>query len=129
MSATNLTIQAGIPFSRVFRVVDAKDVWPTLGSLEVRCQLRVGTRPSTRLLSNLHDFMDAAYGTGETANDVVVTLSMTGADTAALADVMPTSSGKADLVLSDAGAVDARAVRVPLTVTVENTTTRLEGDL
>lgn len=60
MSA-DFVIPAGLPFARQFSLIDGQAVWPTEDDLEVRCQLRAGRGSTTRLISNLHQFMATEF--------------------------------------------------------------------
>lgn len=123
--ATDFTLVRGIPFSRVIRVPNGKTVWPDLGQVEVRSQLRKVASPTSELILNLHDFMTLDYGTDDQANDVIVTWAMTGAEVRAVP-----SSGHYDVILSDTGPADARASRLLFgQILVETVITSPEGDL
>lgn len=104
MSATDLTIQAGEPFSITVRLVNGKTVWTNLSDFEVRSQVRQQRNEAARLLLDLTPFLSAAFST----NDILVTLSLTGAETRLLATTAPT--GYYDMIVSDVGATDARAI-------------------
>lgn len=102
MAQTNFTMQAGVPFSRVIRVVDGKNIWATENTYEIRAQLRKTQHEDSELIAELHPFMSRAYD----LNDIVITWTMTGADVRTL------RRGNYDIVLSDVGVTDAKAVRI-----------------
>lgn len=97
-----LAIRAGLPYARRIRVTGGKTYWPEAGSFEVRSNIRTGKTVDTALVADLTPFLSASYD-GE---DIVVTLSMTGAQTRSL------GNGYYDIVLSDRGAEDARALSI-----------------
>lgn len=101
--STDITITKGLPFSRVIRVESARIIWAELDDFEIRSQLRQKAAVDSPLIADLHDYMTATYED----DDIVITWSMTGADTRAL-----TSKGKYDVIVSDTGSVDARAIPV-----------------
>ena len=118
--ATNFSITRGLPFARSFRIVDGKNVWPTLPDFEVRSQLRTTKAPTSTIIENLHDFMEASYD----VDDILIAWSMTGAETLTLA-----SGGYYDIVVSDAGASDERAISISSgKIKVSDTTTKPEGE-
>lgn len=105
-TATPLVVTAGLPYKRRFRVVGAKAIWPTLAEVEVRAHVRAGRQPTTALLVDLRPYLTLSSDVGIAVNDILGELTMTGQQTRTLV------SGYYDVVLSDVGAVDARAVRV-----------------
>lgn len=98
---TNLAAPLGLPFARNIRVVGAKNVWPDLEDLEVRSQLRASASSAAALIANFHPFMSWDFDD----DDLVITWSMTGADVRAI-----NRDGFYDVVVSDAGETDARAI-------------------
>ena len=117
--ATNFSITRGLPFARSFRITDGKNVWPNLVDFEVRSQMRLTKAPTSAIVANLHDFMTADFD----ANDIVITWTMTGAQTYAL-----TGGGYYDILVSDAGATDERAIPISSgKIKVLDTTTKPEG--
>jgi hypothetical protein len=126
--ATKFTLTAGRPFSQSIRVKNAKNIWPTLDLLEVRAQMRSGMGESDALIANLHDYMTCAFD----ENDLVVTLSMTGEQTRELYNRQwgTLRRGYFNIIISDVGTVDSRAIVVPLmTLWATNTTVRTSGAL
>lgn len=105
--STDLTITKGLPFSRVIRVTGGKNVWPELDDFEIRSELREKQLPTSQFIMALHVFMTAEYGTGDEADDILIHWEMTGADTRSIP-----SKGKFDIILSDPGVTDARAIPV-----------------
>lgn len=102
MTDTDLTLRAGVPYARRFRVVGAANVWPTLGDVEVRGQVRARRSHDAALVLDLAPYITPSIE-GE---DIVGDISMTGAETRTMV------SGHYDIVLSDPGDVDARLVPV-----------------
>lgn len=118
--STDFEMHAGIPFARVIRVTDGKNVWGDLDDFEVRCQLRKGKSTTSGLILNLHDYMTVDFG----GDDIVITWTMTGAEVRVF-----DANGYYDLILSDTGTTDARAIRVlDGQVHVRNTITSAAGD-
>lgn len=116
---TDFAMQAGIPFARSIRITDGKNVWTNLGDFEVRSQLRTGRSPSYSLIVDLGQYMTKAFD----GNDIVVTWSMTGED---VRDI--TKNGYYDLIVSDLGVEDSRAILVLAgQIRVANTVTSAAG--
>jgi hypothetical protein len=99
-SKVDLPIRAGLPFARRIRVVGGRATWPTLDSFEVRADVRSGASSSSPLRYDLRQHMAVAYD----GDDIVIDLSMTGAQT------RQAKGGNYDVLVSDAGAEDARAI-------------------
>lgn len=99
---TLLQIQAGLPFNQVARIVDGKTLWATLDLFDVTLIVREAYDRGSLLLVDLSRFVTATYD----ANDIVLTWSMTGADTRTL------TSGYYDMVVSDVGDTDVQAIQV-----------------
>lgn len=99
----NLSIKAGLPYKRRFRLVNGTAVWPALGTFELRSQLRKQATVTSDLILDFAEYMAPTIED----TDIVITLTMTGAQTRAL----PTT-GYYDIVLSDPGEDDAKAVCV-----------------
>lgn len=103
----DLRVVQGLPLTRTYRFVGAAAVWPGAVGCEVRAQIRA--RSSYPVLLDLTPYLSApavvAAGEG-VGTDIVVTLSMTGADTRLV------TRGVYDLYLSDDGPQDVRAMRV-----------------
>lgn len=121
-----LTVVAGRPFSQTIRVKNIRSIWATTDELEVRAQLRSGTTSTDPLIYNLHKHMTYAYD----ADDLVITLFMTGAQTRVLLarEWSPTGHGYFNIVISDVGTTDSRAIVVPLiTLVASDTTVRAAG--
>lgn len=123
-SYRSLTMTAGKPFSQKIRVTDGKDVWPNLGDFEVRAQLRAGRTTSDSLIANLHESMSSSFD----ANDIVIDWSLTGEDTRSMFGLSTWPAkrkrGFFNIILSDVGTVDGRALVVPtISLTMEDTTT------
>lgn len=99
----DLTMVQGVPFSRQIHVVGGTAVWPTLASVEARAQVRRGEEVSSPLVVDLTPFLTVRID----SLDLVVDMSLTGAQTRAIP-----RSGFYDLILSDVGTVDARALKI-----------------
>lgn len=109
---TTLALQAGEPYSATITVTNGKLVWATENLFEVRAQVRKYASESAALIVDLTDNLSAVYD----GDDIVITLSLTGAETRALTK----KSGYYDVFVSDADVTDARAYKVlhgQLTVT------------
>lgn len=126
-SADNcLTMFAGKPFSQIIRVPDAKLMWPNLEDFEVRAQLRTGKSIKDLLISNLHLFMTWDFDD----NDLVITWAMPGEKTRELYNKRwgYFKTGYFNVVVSDIGVVDAKALVVPtVTLTIKDITTTAVG--
>ncbi len=126
MTDKTLTLISGRPFIQTVRVSGAKNVWSNIGLLEVRAQLRTGERTTDPLIANLHDFMTWAFD----VNDLVITWAMTGDETRDLYVLQwgRFKKGYFNLIVSDTGIIDARALVVPtITVQAVDTTTKADG--
>lgn len=97
-----LEITGGLPYRRNFRITDGKDIWPALEDFELRGQVRQKDKATAPLVLNLTPYLSGAFD----ANDIVVTLAMTGQQTRLL------NKGFYDILISDPGVEDARALRV-----------------
>lgn len=102
MTETPLNMTAGLPYNRRIRIKDGKNVWSLLGDFEIRSEVRVSESPTATLKTTLSSFFNASFD----VNDIILDLNLTGKDTRSL------SGGYYDVVLSDTGSVDARAIRV-----------------
>ena len=102
MLMTDLTLVGGLPYSRRIRVKKAAITWPTTNDFEVRSQVRVSASKSATLKATLTPYISASVD-GE---DIVLDLHMNGGSTRTL------SGGYYDIVLSDKGSMDSRAIRV-----------------
>lgn len=100
--------RSGLPFTMQVRLVDGKNIWPTLDSFEVRSEFRTEQDTSSRLLSDLAPFMIPTYGVDDQANDIIITWSMKGDETRPFKTV----SGFFDIILSDPGVVDDRGILI-----------------
>lgn len=119
---------SGTPFSQTIRAVGVKSIWTDLSQLEVRAQLRTGKTTSTPLIANLHDHMTWDFD----VDDLVITWTMTGQETRAMFDLPTWPSAKKgffNVVVSDVGVEDARALVVPLMIfKMGDITTKGAGD-
>lgn len=98
--STDFKVKAGLPFSRSVRLVDGKNVWPTLDDFEVRMHIRVAESSTSNLVYDFTPHLESVYE----GNDIVISWSLSGSDTRSL------RSGFYDLVISDPGAEDQRAI-------------------
>lgn len=124
----SITVVAGQPLNRQIRAVGVKDVWPTLDAFELRAQLRTGSGTSARLIANLHDYMTKVFD----GDDLVITWTMSGAQTRTLYGKVwgLFKTGYFNIILSDPGDEDAKALIVPLvSVRGVDTTTTAEGSV
>lgn len=111
-----LILTAGLPYNRRFRVIDGVNVWPTEYTYEARSHIRVAKTFTSRLLFDLTPFLTVTIE----GNDILVTLALTGEDTRAIAP----GKGYYDIILSDVGAEDDRAISISSgTVTVKTIVT------
>ncbi|WP_028637708.1 hypothetical protein [Nocardioides sp. URHA0032] len=111
---TPLDVQAGVPYSRRIRITDGKNLWANLADFEVRSQVRAGRQITSPLKADLRPFLAASFD----GNDIVIDLTLTGADTRTLV------GGNYDILVTDTGATDALGLRVLHgTLTIAPTTT------
>ncbi len=103
---TNFTIIRGLPFRREIRIEGGKNVWSGLSDFEVRAQLRKKKAMDSELICDLHTFMTKAYGVDTQVDDIIITWSMTGSETLSAL----TAKGYYDVIVSDSGSTDARAI-------------------
>lgn len=99
---TNLSITAGLPFAKSYRIVEGAQVWPGLDNFEVRSHVRQQKRPDSLLLFDLTPHIEATLD----GDDILIKIEMTGAETRTV------KAGKYDIVVSDDGPEDARALVV-----------------
>lgn len=95
-------ITAGLPYSRTIKIKEGTNTWPTLDDFEVKSELRKGKTDTTPLILNLAPFISKDID--ETTGDIVLTFSATGAQTRTF------QKGNFDIIVSDVGVEDARAV-------------------
>lgn len=115
----DLTFKAGIPYRRRWVLTDGTNLWADASDCEVRCQVRGGTSTSTVLKMDLTPHLSVTIE----GDNVVATLLMTGADTRVA------KGGYYDMVISDTGTTDARAVRLGRgKISVEPTPTSAEDE-
>lgn len=83
MSEQDLVIEPGLPFSKVFSVTfpSARNWMLALGDFEVTMDVREGHKRTSQLIVSLMPYLTT---TMPTANTVVMTLSMTGEQTASI---------------------------------------------
>lgn len=99
---TPLDIVGGLPYQRQIRIKNGTSIFPVLSQLEVKSQVRVAPDMDSTLRYTLTPHITPSID----GADIVLDLALTGQDTR----LMP--SGYYDIILSDPGAVDLRAIRV-----------------
>lgn len=122
----HLKMTAGRPFNQVIRIVGAKSVWPELDQLEVRAQLRTEKDSEGSLIADLHTYMTPTFD----ENDLLITWVMTGKQTRDLYALNwgYFKEGYFNVIVSDTGLDDARALVVPtVTLKAVDTTTSAGG--
>lgn len=107
MDATDIALVAGEPFARKITVTGATAIWPTLDLLEVRSQVRSGRSETNRLLYDLEPHLAVSI----VGVDVVIDLTLTGAETRDLNDVLG-DTAYYDMFISDVGPADVRALKI-----------------
>lgn len=95
-------VTAGLPFSRRVRVVDGKNIWVNLEDFEARMQIRVEENPLSTLKFDFTEYLEKSYE----ANDIIIEWHLSGAQTREL------KYGYYDLILSDVGVDDVRAIKI-----------------
>lgn len=101
-TSVELAMTAGLPYARRFRVQGGKLVWSNLDQMEVRSQIRQRKTPTSPLVGALTPFLTASYE----GDDILIDLELTGAQTRAMV------KGYYDIIISDVGTTDARALPV-----------------
>jgi len=99
----DLVMTAGLPYNRRVRVLNAKNVWGESSLFEVRSQIRASRLSTSELLYDLGFHLVSTYD----GIDILIELSLTGDQTRKLP-----KKGFYDMVISDVGKEDARAVPV-----------------
>jgi hypothetical protein len=110
-ASTTLALQAGEPYAATITVTDGKLIWATLDLFEVRSHARRYASETSDIIADLTPHLSSTYS----GNDIVITLTLTGAFTRALEQ----RSAHYDMFISDTGTTDTRAFRLlygPLTV-------------
>lgn len=100
--SVELSLTAGLPYSRRARVIGAANIWSAVDQFEVRSQVRAGKTESSLFLFDLRPYLTPTID-GE---DIVIDLVLTGHDTR----LVP--KGYYDIIISDPGETDARALPV-----------------
>ena len=98
-----LAMTAGLPYKRRFVVVGGASVWATVGQFEVRSQMRAGRDVNSEFLYDLAQHITPSV----VGADIVLDLSLTGAQTRGVP-----AKGNYDIIVSDPGVTDARAIPV-----------------
>lgn len=99
----DLTMVQGVPFSRQIRVAGGTAVWSDLTQVEARAQVRRGEEVASPLVVDLTPNLTVSID----GTDIVVNISLTGAQTR----LVP-RDGFYDVILSDVGMTDARALKI-----------------
>lgn len=102
MDPVPLDVTGGLPYSRKFRITNGVNIWSTVEAFEVRGQVRAKDKATAALVANLTPYLSREID----GNDIVVSLSMTGAATRTM------NKGYYDILISDPGVEDAKALRV-----------------
>lgn len=102
MTTVDLHITAGLPYHRRMRIVGGASAWPTLQHFEVKSHVRSSESHKATLRFDFTPFLSREID----GSDIVVDLKLTGKDTKSV------KSGYYDLIISDVGEVDARAIPV-----------------
>jgi hypothetical protein len=102
MIETPLEITGGLPYNRRIRVKNAALTWPTEDDFEVRSEIRVGPSSDSRLKASLVEYITPSVED----DDILLDLNLTGSVTRTL------PGGYYDIIVSDAGSMDNRAIRV-----------------
>lgn len=97
-----LSMVAGLPYQRRFRIVSGAKIWPDLETFEVKSQIRLRKTVDSELLKELTPFLTSAFD----GDDITVDLILTGEQTRSMV------KGYYDIVISDVGTVDARAMTI-----------------
>lgn len=96
-----LSIRSGLPFARRVRVTDGKNIWPSLTDFEARMQIRSSRDSESVLKFDFTSYLVKSFDN----NDILIDWNLTGAQTREL------PSGYFDLILSDVGTTDSRAIQ------------------
>ena len=99
-------IKAGLPFGKtvVMALPPTRDWWLELTDFEVQAQIREGKSETTPLIIDLNPYLKV---TKNDVNTFRIDLDMTGEDTRAIS-----KEGRYDVLISDVGATDARAIKL-----------------
>lgn len=100
--SVRFSVKAGLPFGRRVRVTDGKNIWDNVDDFEARMQIREEESSTSHLKYDFTPHLVKSFD----GNDIVIDWNLTGAQTRDL------KFGYFDLVVSDVGATDARAIHV-----------------
>lgn len=103
MQTVLLAVTRGVPFARTVRITGGTSIWATLDDFEVRAQVRAGRSELDALVADLGPYLSVSLD----GADILIVLALSGAETRALA-----AGGFYDILLSDVGTTDARALKV-----------------
>lgn len=95
-------VKAGLPFARQIRITNGKNIWATLEAFEARMHIREERDVTSSLKYDFSPHIIKSFD----VDDIVLAWSLTGAQTREL------SSGYFNLLVSDIGSVDDRAIQV-----------------
>lgn len=95
-------VVAGLPFIRRVRITAGKNIWMTLSDFEARMHIRVAEDPRSTLKFDFTPHLRKSFD----VNDIVIEWNLSGAQTREL------KFGYFDLVVSDVGITDVRAIQV-----------------
>jgi hypothetical protein len=113
-AGANLVLTQGVPYAQEFRFVGAAAVWPGAEGCQALAQVRERVTDSTVMLDLTPDLVVSVDG-----DDVLVTLTLTGAQTRTLS-----ANGFYDLYLTDSDGSATHAVRVAGRVLITLAVTR-----
>jgi hypothetical protein len=102
MSSVQLDVKAGLPFSRRVRIVNGKHIWAELEDFEARMHIRVSEDSGSRLKYDFTPHLVTSFDN----DDIIISWYLTGAQTRLL------KIGYYDLIISDPGNTDAKAIQV-----------------
>lgn len=100
-------ITSGIPFAKTVLVTlpNGRTWWTDESNFEVLCQVRESDSVDSDLILDLAQFLTVTFVPGTDPDLVTIDLTMSGTETRFI-----TKSGHYDMVMSDAFAVDDRAI-------------------
>lgn len=100
--STRFDVKAGLPFARRVRITDGKNIWTDEGDFEARMQIRAVDRADGALRFDFTPFLSQSID----ANDILIEWNLSGSQTRELKE------GYYDLMISDVGEIDTKAIRV-----------------
>lgn len=118
LTPVDLEMTAGLPYNRRFRVVGGAAIWDAEEKFEVRSHIRQRKTQDSQLLKDLSPYFSSSVVEG----DILIDLSLTGEQTRGFV------KGYYDIVISDVGTVDARALTISSGKVKVGTTVTAAGD-